>query len=356
MRTVDTIRRDVKVVALGGGTGLPVVLRGFKTLLFGEDHENVDRLAAIVTVTDDGGSSGRLQKELGVVSPGDLRNCLVALSHNRPLVARLFQTRYRSGETLEGHSCGNLILAALAQEENGSFLDAINVVSEVLNVRGRVLPLTLEPSRLVATMASGEKIVGECAITRATGTIARLCLDPSDPPPTPGVVEAILSADIIVMGPGSLFTSIMPNLLVPEVADAMRRSTAFRVAVLNAMTEDGETQALGLSDHVRAIQAHTSGEILDAVLVATDPIRDDVLERYRAERAARIDPNDPALDGLVPLVVRTNLLQSGPKVRHDALLTARAVLRAYAGWKASRTVPDKTVVRFPRPLAGGEAR
>lgn len=322
---------SLRLVALGGGTGLPVVLRGCKNLLYASGPADHSRLTAVVTVTDDGGSSGRLVNELGVLPPGDIRNCLVALSHNRPLVARVFQARYQGGETLEGHSCGNLILAALMQEE-GSFLGAIRVASDVLQVRGRVLPLTLEPVKLVARLAGGETVEGECAIAGATGQIEHLGLDQHDIPPTPGVVEAIERADIVTFGPGSLFSSIMPNLLIPEVVDALRRSRAFKVLLVNAMTEQGETGDFSAADHVRAIHEHTGGAILDAAILARDEIPERLLARYSDEGARRVEPDDGEIDALVPTVLRENLLEAGPKVRHDALLCARAIVRCHARW------------------------
>jgi uncharacterized cofD-like protein len=351
VRTIDSIAQSVRLVALGGGTGLPVVLRGLKAILYPNGAWDRDRLVAVVTVSDDGGSSGRLRAELhDMLPPGDIRNCLVALSHNRPLVSRLFRARYRhQGGSLEGHSVGNLILAALAQEEGGSFLDALRVASQVLNVRGRVLPLTLEPSALVAEMDGGETIRGECAITSSEGRIRRLVLDPEDPPATPGIVEAIESADVVVLGPGSLFSSIVPNLLVSEVRDALARTKAFRILVLNAMTEAGETAELGAAEHVRAVFDHGGSDILDAALVPTDAISDAVLARYAEEGARRVNAGDPDLDVLLPMIVRENVLQAGPKVRHDAMLVARAILRAYAAW---RTSPRSSAPSSKRAAAG----
>ena len=330
MRTAEHGAEPLRVVALGGGTGLPVVLRGFKTMLFADGGDDPDRLTAVVSVTDDGGSSGRLRSELGMLPPGDIRNCLVALSNNEPLMARLFQARYRAGASLEGHSVGNLILAALAQEEGGSFLAAIRLASEVLNIQGRVLPLTLVPCHLVARLTDGRLVSGESAIARAGGVIDRLRIEPEALPAAPGVVEAIEAADVVTLGPGSLFTSIVPNLLVASVRDALVRSRALKVLVVNAMTEQGETGGFTAADHVRAVHAHLGAPLLDAVMLPTDPIPDPVMDRYRGEGAVRVDPEDRDVDALVPLVLRRNLLQVGPKVRHDPMLTVRAILEAHA--------------------------
>lgn len=336
MKSVETMPYALRVVALGGGTGLPVVLRGLKALLFPEGTDDKARLIAIVTVTDEGGSSGRLREELGMLPPGDIRNCLVALSHNEPLMSRLFQARYRSGETLEGHSVGNLILAALAQEEPGGFLAAVQLVSEVLNIQGRVFPSTLTPARLVAKLAGGRHVTGETSIVAAGDSVEELRLSPADPPATPGLVHAIEQADIIVLGPGSMYSSIVPNLLVPEIAAALRRARALRILVINAMTELGETGGYTASDHVRAISRHAGEGLLDGVLLPTDQIPDSTLQRYRAEGAVRVAPDDPEIDRLVPIVARRELLQTIPKVRHDALRTATGVLQMYASWKSSR--------------------
>ncbi|MDQ7007555.1 MAG: uridine diphosphate-N-acetylglucosamine-binding protein YvcK [Acidobacteriota bacterium] len=330
---IETIHRSLRVVAIGGGTGLPVVLRGFKPLLQGLEDFAPDRLAAVVTVTDDGGSSGRLRDELGMIPPGDIRNCLVALSHNEPLMARLFQARYRSGGDLNGHNAGNLILAALAQEENGNVLRAIRLASEVLNIHGEVYPSSLASVHLVATLQDGRTVEGESKIAGHGGAVSRIRLEPDAPPVTEGVVEIIERADVVVFGPGSLYTSIIPNLLIPDLQRAVRRTGAFRVLVVNAMTEPGETGAFSVADHVRAVHEHAGGDIIDAVLVAADPIPESVLDRYRREGAARVDPNDEVVDSLVPMVVRREVLEITPKVRHDPLLTAGGILAAWNGWK-----------------------
>ncbi len=223
MSHVETLPFPLRVVALGGGTGLPAVLRGLKAVLFPAGlADDPERLTAVVTVTDEGGSSGRLRESLRMLPPGDIRNCLVALSHNEPLMARLFQARYRTGQDLEGHPVGNLILAALAQEESGGFLAAVQLASEVLNIQGRVFPSTLEHVRLAATMADGRELLGETALAAAGGSVRRLRLEPAADAAAPGVVEAIERADLVILGPGSLFSSIVPNLLVNRLAAALR--------------------------------------------------------------------------------------------------------------------------------------
>lgn len=333
VKIVETLPYPLRVVALGGGTGLPAVLRGFKQVLFPQGADEKARLTGIVTVTDEGGSSGRLREELGMLPPGDIRNCLVALSHNEPLMSRLFQARYRSGETLEGHNVGNLILAALAQEEPDGFLAAVRLASEVLNIQGRVLPSTLVPARLVARLSCGRQVTGETSIVAAGSAVEELRLSPANPPATPGVVDSIEQADIVLLGPGSLFSSIIPNVLVPEIAAALKRTRALRLLVVNAMTEVGETGTFSAADHLRALVRHAGDGAVDGVLLATDEIPAATLERYRAEGAARVAADDPAIDALVPLVVRRDLLQVVPKVRHDGLRTAGASLHALALWR-----------------------
>lgn len=339
VKPVETIPCPLRVVALGGGTGLPEVLRGFKGILFPDGADDPGRLVAVVTVTDDGGSSGRLREELGMLPPGDIRNCLVALSHNEPLMARLFQTRYRGGDTLGGHPVGNLILVALAQEEAGGFLTAIHLASEVLNIQGQVYPSTLIPARLKAHLKDGRHVVGETALAAAGGAVSRLELDPPSPPATPGVVEAIERADIVVLGPGSLFTSIIPNLLVPEVAAALTRTKAFRILVINGMTEPGETAGFNEVDHLRAVLDHAGAPVLDAVLTASDVVSSGKLERYRTEGAERVAGDDQALAALVPIIVRRELFLDGPKVRHDPLRTAAGVLHGYLRFREGEAAP-----------------
>lgn len=330
---ISTIRHPLRVVAVGGGTGLPVVLRGFKPLIFAHDASDADRLVAIVTVTDDGGSSGRLRNELGMIPPGDIRNCLVALSHNEPLMARLFQARYHTEGALDGHCAGNLILAALAQEEGGNMLAAIRLASEVLNIHGLVYPSSLSNAHLIATLEDGRVVEGESRIAEYGGSVSDLRLDPTDLDASPGITEMIEQADILVLGPGSLYTSIIPNLLIPAVARALRRTRAFRVLVVNAMTEPGETGSFDAADHVRAIQRHAGRDVIDAVLLASDPIPSEILERYEEEGAVRVSPEEGDVDALVPLVLRRRVLEITPKVRHDPLLTAGGILSAYTAWK-----------------------
>ncbi|MFN8455511.1 MAG: gluconeogenesis factor YvcK family protein [Anaerolineae bacterium] len=240
-----------KVVAIGGGTGLSVLLRGLK--------HHTDNIVAIVTVADDGGSSGKLRRELGVLPPGDFRSCIAALADDEALITQLFQYRFRSGQGLEGHSFGNLFITAMAGI-TGNFEKALYESGRVLNIRGTILPSTLENVTLMAEVKEGShtrKVEGESVIPAVKLPIERVYLEPDTPPPFPPALQAILSADLIVAGPGSLYTSVMPNLLVAEIVAAIRASTAPKIYICNVATQPGETDDYSLDAHVRAIEIHT---------------------------------------------------------------------------------------------------
>lgn len=248
-------QRGPRVVAIGGGTGMSMLLRGLK--------RHTSNITAIVTVADDGGSSGRLRRSLGVLPPGDFRNCLAALADDESLITQLFQYRFGSGEGLEGHSFGNLFITAMA-EATGSFEKALIESSRVLTIVGRVVPSTLQDVTLVADLrpeaaASAYRVHGESAIPIAPGAIERVFLQPDDVPAFPDAVQAILAADMIVAGPGSLYTSVIPNLLVRDIAAAVRASRAKKVYVCNVATQPGETDGYSVLDHVRALEAHSEG-------------------------------------------------------------------------------------------------
>ncbi|NTW44559.1 MAG: YvcK family protein, partial [Anaerolineaceae bacterium] len=253
-----------RVTVIGGGDGLATLLRGLR--------DYTSNLTAIVTVADDGGSSGRLRKSLGILPPGDIRNCLAALSNDEALLAQLFQYRFPNGSSgLEGHSFGNLFISALS-EITGSFEDAIAESGRVLSVSGRVLPSTLHDVRLVADvmlpyLVSEVRVEGESQIPESTGKVRRVWLEPIGPPAYPQAIQAILAADLIVTGPGSLFTSILPNLLVPDIADAIRASKALKLYVCNVATEPGETDQYSCQDHIRALENHAGGGLFDIAIV-----------------------------------------------------------------------------------------
>lgn len=313
--------RGPRVVALGGGTGLPVMLRGLK--------QYTSNLTAIVAVTDDGGSSGRLRGELGVPPPGDLRNCLLALAETEPLLEQLFQYRFEQGEGLSGHAFGNLFLAAMCTV-TGDLQEAIRASSRVLAVRGQVLPATDDQVVLRAELADGRVIRGESQIPAAMGKIVRVALEPADASPTQEALRAIAQADIIVLAPGSLYTSLMPNLLVGGIADAIRRSSALRVYVQNIMTQPGETDDMTAEQHLEAIVHHAGKGLVDCVALNTQPLSPEVEERYRARQSEAVGFSTLALFSSGYDLIAQPLLAEGSYVRHDPQLLARAVLDRWA--------------------------
>ena len=317
----------LRVVCIGGGTGLPAMLTGLARLARkGGSLPSID-LTAIVAVSDDGGSSGRLRREQGILPPGDVRNCLVALADGRHrALARLFQYRFGAGRGLKGHALGNLLLSALHSLE-GDFLGAIRRAEGLLECAGHVLPATLEPVQLLGLLEDGSEIRGERKFDRPRSTtISRVELLPRAPRATAGVIEAIRAADVVVLGPGSLYSSVIPNLLVRGVAEALRETSALRVLVQNLMTQAGETDGLDAAGHVRAVQAH-AGDVIDVLLV--DPLEElqPVLRTGYASRGQRpvfFDRRAVAALGVLPL--EADLLARGRRVRHDPEKAAAAVL------------------------------
>jgi uncharacterized cofD-like protein len=310
----------VRLVAIGGGTGLSTLLRGLKNHVAPHQRQNshhlIGDLAAVVTVTDDGGSSGRLRREYSVLPPGDLRNCMVALSEDEALLARLFQYRFQSGLGLRGHSFGNLFLTALSHV-TGDFTRAVRVSSEVLAIRGRIFPSTNQLVSLEAALENGKVITGETHIGGTRVRIRRIRLVPRKVKPLPEVLEAIAKADLILLGPGSLFTSLIPNLLVAGVAEAMEESSATRVYIANLMTQPGETLGYTLVDHVRAIHQHTGRKIIDSVVVNSQPLAPEVLRRYKRQGAEPVLINHSELGRMGLQCVFANLLEVHGLVRHD---------------------------------------
>ncbi len=315
----------LKVVALGGGTGLPVVLRALKNGL----ADCGGSLTGIVTVADDGGSSGRLRRHYNALPMGDIRNCLVALSGNESLMSRLFQYRYRGDRGLGGHSLGNLILTALADDQR-SYLKAIETSGQVLAIRGRILPATLQRVSLRAWLQDGRRVHGESRISRSPAPIERIRIHPTLPTAAPGVIAALREADLIVLGPGSLYTSIIPNLLVRGVAREIARSRAPRVLVGNLMTQPGETTDYSPEDHLRALECNARPGLIDYYLANIRPIRPALRRRYAREGALPVTGGDPGFirqHGTVVVdrdLVREDSDQS--KVRHHEGRLARALL------------------------------
>lgn len=302
-------RERPRVAALGGGNGLSTVLRALK-------HHDLD-LTAIVTVADDGGSSGRLRRELGVLPPGDIRNCLVALADDESLLGQLFQHRFSDGD-LAGHPFGNLFLVALA-EVTGSFDLAVRECSKVLKINGRVMPSTLSQVRLWAERVDGSTVCGETQIGSGLGACKRVWLDPTPLAHSPAV-DAVLDADMVLLGPGSLFTSVLPHLAVPELHEALEATRALRVYVGNVMTQSGETDGFDAADHVRAVLDAAAGAV-DIAVLHDGTLDERAVGRYALQHQVPVTIDDARLDALPIRIVRHNLAAKGDVVRHstDAL-------------------------------------
>jgi len=329
-----TLSPGFRVVALGGGTGLSTLLRGLKELVIRrtDEHASSERpisdLAAIVTVTDDGGSSGRLRRENRILPPGDIRNCMVALSKDEALLGRLFQYRFQAGHGLIGHSFGNLFLAALTHV-TGDFTEAIRVSSKVLAIRGRIFPSTLSNVHLVATLENGRTVHGETRISASRAPIKKIKLSSPRVRALPLAIEAIKEADLILLGPGSLYTSILPNLLIPEIARAIAKSRAPRVYVANLMTQPGETAGYALADHLRAIQKHVPRRVIDWVVANRQAVSPDVARRYRAQGAEPVAVDLPALQKLGFRVILDDLLEEHAVIRHHTRRLSRLLFEHF---------------------------
>jgi uncharacterized cofD-like protein len=329
--------RSLKLVAIGGGTGLSTLLAGLKRFVSaGVDRPWLDSLSAIVTVTDDGGSSGRLREELQMLPPGDIRNCMIALSEDSTLLARLFRYRFSGSGDLAGHSFGNLFLAALT-EVTGDFVEAVRLSSEVLASKGHIFPATVDDVRLVAELEDGRQVHGETQITAERTPISRLRLEPEECQPLPEALMAIQAADVITIGPGSLYTSIVPNLLVARVADAIGEARATKIFIANLMTQPGETDGYDLQKHLDTVTKYAPQIRFDYVLVNNRAISLQQAELYRADGAFQIGlGEEPPLDGGVQIVC-ADLLDEGEMVRHNSERLALAVIGCDE--RASLTVP-----------------
>lgn len=329
-----------KLVAIGGGTGLSTLLAGLKQLVGKTDEQMwIESLSAIVTVSDDGGSSGRLREELQMLPPGDIRNCMIALSEDSNLLSRLFRHRFRGDGQLGGHSFGNLFLAALT-EVTGDFNEAIRLSSEVLASKGHIYPATISDVRLAAELEDGSVVRGETQISASKAPIRTLRLEPEQCLPLPEALKAIRAADIITVGPGSLYTSILPNLLVSQVARVIGQTRATKVFVNNLMTQPGETDGYNARKHLETIKRYAPEIHFDFVVVNNRRINPDQAKLYAAEGASQIgidDPIDKAVDQSTE-VVRADLLDSGEKVRHNASRLAEVVLNCRKQVLAAVTV------------------
>jgi uncharacterized cofD-like protein len=333
--------RQLRVVAIGGGTGLSTLLLGLKRYVAAPgsaehgrrstDHHGIDapglirELAAVVTVTDDGGSSGRLREDLNILPPGDIRNCMVALLEDEHLLSRLFQYRFEQG-ALEGHSFGNLFVAALSGI-TGDFAEAVHMSSQILATRGRIYPATNANASLVALMDDGSLVHGETSITASKRSIAELMIEPADVSPVPETLAAIAEADLITLGPGSLYTSLITNLLVRGIPEALRASHASRVFVCNLMTQANESLGLTASQHIEKIFDHAGGRIFDCALINTGAIPPDALEQYAREGQSPIEADLDRIRALGVEPITGNFVHKGEVLRHAYEHVAETVLQ-----------------------------
>ena len=327
LRVKSKLSKGPNIVAIGGGTGLSTLLKGLKNYS--------SNISAIVTVTDDGGSSGVLRKQLGVQPPGDIRNCLAALSNEEPMLTRLFQYRFSRGDGLEGHNFGNLFLSALTTI-TGSLEKAVHASSKVLSVQGQVIPATGIDVTLWAELDSGEKIFGESLISKSTKPINRIGCIPENPPALPAAIESIREADLIVLGPGSLFTSLLPNFLVPEIVEALLKNNSPKIYISNLMTQPGETDGLDVFEHIKSIERQllnfgVNTRIFNSILSQGEFERSSLIDYYLSRGAEPVICNKGRLvsDGYHVLQAPLYSRRITPTLRHDSRRLARAVLLMY---------------------------
>ena len=335
--TPSNALRPLRIVAIGGGTGLSTLLKGLKHYVLSSAHAVpistvvIEDLTAVVTVTDDGGSSGRLRREFGILPPGDIRNCIVALSEDEATMSRLFRYRFPETSALEGHSFGNLFLTALTAT-TGDFAEAVRLSSEILATRGHIYPATTANCELEALMDDGTRVRGETKITASNRRIVRLQMIPGDIKPMPQTLEAIAQADLITIGPGSLFTSLIPNLLVHGIAEAIANSHALKVYVCNLMTQANESLGLTASDHIKAIYDHAGMPIFDAALLNVKELSPELKANYAAELASQIEVDDDAVRKLKVQPILGHYLDAHKGVaRHATDRVAKELMQLAAG-------------------------
>lgn len=319
------LERGYKIVVVGGGTGLSVLLQGIK--------EYTSNITAVVTVADDGGSSGKLRDQFDVLPPGDIRNCLVALADAGPLMQKLFQFRFKKGSEFQGHNFGNLFITAMSKL-TGDFDKAIKESSKVLAIRGQVVPSTLEHVRLVAEHQNGHKTFGESKIPQSMSPVKKLYLTPKECAPSPEALKAFSEADAIILGPGSLYTSIIPNLLVGGIPEAIAKSGALKIYICNAMTQTGETDDYTASDHIKAIIEHTKAKIIDYCIVNTAGVPKDLLTRYQQENAYPVRVDSEKIKELGITVIEAEVVSVEDYVRHDSEKLARVVIDLIVDFKS----------------------
>ncbi len=314
------LSKGPKIVAIGGGTGLSTLLEGLK--------EYTANITAIVTVADEGGSSGRLRQEFGILPPGDIRNCLVSLAETPQLMRDLFQYRFKEGEGIKGHSFGNIFITAMTQV-TGSFREAIKESSIVLAIRGKVLPSSLEEMRIKADYFDGTTIEGEDKIPVTTSSIKKLSLVPEDAKPNPEAIAAVKEADIIILGPGSLFTSVIPNLLIKDLQEEISRKQIMKLYICNVMTQEGETDSYTASDHLEKIVSHTKKNLINCFLINSGRLTSDLLTKYASQKSFPVLFDRGKLRGMGVSVYEADIINRTNYIRHDPYKTAREVIRIY---------------------------
>ena len=329
------LKAPLRIVSIGGGTGLSTLLSGLKKHARGSQKSAPDAglpvvdITAVVTVTDDGGSSGRLRRDFDILPPGDIRNCMTALSEDEALLAKLFKYRFSSGRGLKGHSFGNLFLAAMNQI-TGDFAHAVKLSSEILAIRGRIFPATSENVVLEATLTDGSVVRGESKISKSRREIDQLRLKPNCCEPLPETIEAIHKADLITLGPGSLYTSVIPNLLVDGISEAIERSAALKVYFVNLMWQPGETIEFTASRHVQEIHKHAGRNLIDCAVVNTAEIDPELRRTYAKAKVRPVENDFEQLAALGVKVVTTDLVgdfsPANRKVRHDPAALASVVI------------------------------
>lgn len=311
---------ELRVVAIGGGTGLSTLLKGLKRYVMApvqaiSGQPTIRELSGVVTVSDDGGSSGRLRKEFNMLPPGDIRNCIVALSEDEALLSKLFQHRFQKGSGLEGHSFGNLFLAALTSI-TGDFAEAVRLSSEILLTRGHIYPATMSSVELEALLEDGSRVRGETQITASKGKLRELELVPPDVEPLPQTLEAIAEADLITIGPGSLFTSLIPNLLVKGIPEAIAESGAVKVFICNLMTQVNESLGLSASEHIQALNHHAGVQLFDYALINRKAASSEMKAKYALQEASQIVVDLEAIEAIGVCPVLGEYLEEGEVARH----------------------------------------
>ncbi|MEA3305845.1 MAG: YvcK family protein, partial [Candidatus Omnitrophota bacterium] len=309
--------RGSNVAVVGGGTGLSILLHGLK--------KYTSNITAIVTVADDGGSSGKLRREFDVLPPGDIRNCLVALADAEPLMSKLFQFRFEKGEHLKGHSFGNLFITAMSKV-TGDFEQAVKESSKVLAIRGKVIPSTLSKIRLSAEYKNGEVTEGESRIAEKMSPIKKVFLEPGECEATEEALEAIREADVIILGPGSLYTSVIPNLLVNGIYQEISRSKILKIYICNVMTQTGETDGYKASDHIKAIIQHATPDIVNTCIINAGDIPRGLLEKYKEVKAEKVEPDKETIQKMGYRVIDANIINARDYIRHDSHKLSRLIM------------------------------